>query len=345
MSNPNLDPRPQRALRLAVGVALGTALGFGLALPLPFLTPVLVLFLLAMSNQPLGIKGSLILALIVALTCGCGLLLLPLLRHSPLSGVLLVALCLFLCFRVAQRGGSALVVNFTVIGLTLITAAGTASMALGQEVLIALVKATLLTGLCVTLVHGLFPEPNGLPPAPAAKAASDERSTWIALRATLVVAPTWLLALVDPASYMALIMKAVSLGQQACVTNARVAGRELLGSTLLGGILAIALWSLLSILPHLWLFFLLVLLFVLLLARRLYQLAKTRYSASFWLNTAITLLILLGQSVQDSAAGKDVYTAFAIRMGLFILVTLYACAAVYLIDLRSKSSSEETPCS
>jgi hypothetical protein len=344
--NPSVtDPRPQRALRLAVGVALGTALGFGLALPLPFLTPVLVLFLLAMSNQPLGLKGSLILALVVGLTCSCGLLLLPLLRHSPPSGVLLVALGLFLCFRFALRGGSGLVANLMVVGLTLITAAGTASMALGQEVLIALVKAALLTGLCVSLVHALFPEPIGLPPAPAPTPASDPLSSWIALRATLVVVPTWLLAMVDPASYLALIMKAVSLGQQTCVTNARMAGRELLGSTLLGGLLAIALWSLLSILPHLWLFFLLVLLFVLLLARRLYQLTRTRYSASFWLNTAITLLILLGQSVQDSASGKDVYTAFAVRMCLFILVTLYAYLAVLLIDQRSPIPGADKTCS
>jgi hypothetical protein len=36
--------------------------------------------------------------------------------------------------------------------------------------------------------------------------------------------------------------------------------------------------------------------------------------------------------VQDSALGKDVYTAFAVRMGLFIAVTLYACVMVRLLD-------------
>ena len=46
------------------------------------------------------------------------------------------------------------------------------------------------------------------------------------------------------------------------------------------------------------------------------------------------MIILLGQSVQDSVAGKDVYTAFAVRMGLFILVTLYACLMVHLLDQR-----------
>lgn len=338
------DPRPQRALRLACGVALGTALGFGLALPLPFLTPLLVLVLLALSNQPLGLQGGLRLLLVVALTCGSGLLLSPLLRHSPVSGVLLGALGLFFSFRFALRGGSGLLSNLLVIGLTMVSAAGTTSLALGQEVVTALCKAVLLTTLCVAVSHWLFPEPAGLAPAAKAAAMGHARASWIALRAMLVVLPAWLLALIDPASYMPLVMKSANLGQQVCSTSARDAGRELLGSTLLGGALAIAFWGLLSILPHLWLFFLLMLLLVLLLARRLYQLVANRLSPGFWLNTGTTLIILLGQSVQDSASGKDVYTAFAIRMGLFILVTLYACAAVYLIDLRASSSREKSPC-
>ena len=150
--------------------------------------------------------------------------------------------------------------------------------------------------------------------------------------------PAFLLALIDPAGYLPIILKAVSLGQQSSTTNARNAGRELLGSTLLAGLLAILFWSALSLFVHLWMFFLWMLLFGLVLARKLYALSPTRFTPGFWLNTLITLIILLGQSVQDSAAGKDVYTAFAIRMGLFILVTLYACLMVHLLDQRQESA-------
>jgi hypothetical protein len=59
-----------------------------------------------------------------------------------------------------------------------------------------------------------------------------------------------------------------------------------------------------------------------------------------WLNTFITLIILLGQSVQDSALGKDVYTAFAVRMGLFIAVTLYACLMVRLLDRQPRAQAQ-----
>ena len=44
------------------------------------------------------------------------------------------------------------------------------------------------------------------------------------------------------------------------------------------------------------------------------------------------MLILLGSAVQDSASGADVYQAFATRMGLFFAVTVYAWAAVFLLE-------------
>ncbi|PTT03174.1 hypothetical protein DBR24_05595, partial [Pseudomonas sp. HMWF006] len=97
------------------------------------------------------------------------------------------------------------------------------------------------------------------------------------------------------------------------------------------------LWCGLSLFVHLWMFFLWTLLFGLWLARKLYRLSPTQFSPGFWINTFITMIILLGQSVQDSAAGKDVYTAFAVRMGLFILVTLYSALMMHLLEAHKPS--------
>jgi hypothetical protein len=195
-----------------------------------------------------------------------------------------------------------------------------------------LVKGLLLAMMVVALSHWLFPEPADAPSPPAASPPQGAEASRIALRATLIVLPTFLLAMVDPAAYLPIILKAVGLGQQCSTTSARNAGRELLGATLLGGLLAILFWCALSLFVHLWMFFLWMLLFGLVLARKLYALSPSRYGPGLWLNTFITLIILLGQSVQDSALGKDVYTAFAVRMGLFIAVTLYACVMVRLLD-------------
>ncbi|MDB5993999.1 MAG: hypothetical protein JWP42_1135 [Pseudomonas sp.] len=328
------SPRAQRALRLATGTALCLAASFGLALPIPFLAPVLAVVLLASLNRPLPFKAGVVLAVAALLTTSVGLLLIPLLRYFPVSGVLLIGLGLFLVFRFGLRGGNALIVTFLVIGLTMISSAGVAEFDLAAAVIGALLKGLLLAVIVVALSHGLFPDPPNAPSPPAPALLPAGETGRVALRATLIVLPAFLLALIDPASYLPIILKAVSLGQQSS-TTARHAGRELVGSTLLGGLMAVLFWCALSLFVHLWMFFLWMLLFGLILARKLYALSPTRFTPGFWLNTLITMIILLGQSVQDSLAGKDVYTAFAVRMGLFILVTLYACLMVYLLDRRS----------
>jgi purine-cytosine permease-like protein len=76
---------------------------------------------------------------------------------------------------------------------------------------------------------------------------------------------------------------------------------------------------------------------------KLYRVLPTRYPASFWTNVVLTMLILLGPAVEDSATGKDVYKAFAVRMILFIAVALYAWAAVVVLEfLRTRRQSKIT---
>lgn len=329
------DPRGQRALRLAVGTALSLAISFGLDLPIPMVAPVLAVFLLASMNRPLPLKACLGLIVVVLVTTASGLILSPVLRYYPFSGVLLIGLCLFAAFRYGLRGGENLVSIFLIVGLTMISAAGTIDFRLAATVIEALVKGLLTAVLVLGCCHVLFPEPSEAPPSAPAPSAPLHEANRMALRASLVVLPAFLLALTDPLGYMPIILKSVSLGKQSCVTTGHSAARELLGSTLLGGMLAILFWCALSLAVNLWMFFLWMLLFGLWAARKLYQLSPTRHPPSFWLNTLVTLIILLGQSVQDSVAGKDVYTAFAVRMGLFIAVTLYACLMLYLLEPHS----------
>ncbi|SAL00217.1 hypothetical protein AWB80_07822 [Caballeronia pedi] len=326
----------RRTLRMASGTALCLEISFALEFPVPVIAPVFAVFLLATQNRPLSFRAAAMLALVVMLTTGSGLLLVPLLRHYALAGVMLVGLLLFVAFLYGVRGDNNLVATFLVAGLTMISAAGTADFQLGATVVGALVKGLLLALLVSALMHGLFPETANARPPPAAKAVSASQTARIALRAALVVMPAYLLAMTDPASYMPIIMKSVSLGRQSCTTTARGAARELIGSTLLGGLLAILFWFALKLSVHLWMFFLWMLLFGLLVGRRFYGIRMTRYPPGVWLNGFITMIILLGQSVQDSIAGKDVYTAFAVRMGLFFAVTLYACLMLLVFD-RARS--------
>jgi hypothetical protein len=332
-------PGVQRALRLATGTALCLAISFGLALPIPFISPVLAVLLLASLNRPLPFKAGVVLAVAAMLTTAIGLLLIPVLRYYPFCGVLLIGAGLFLAFGFGLRGGNTLIMTFLIIGLTMISSAGVAEFDLAMMVIGALVMGLILAVIVVAFSHWLFPEPANAPSPPAASALPAQEVGRVALRATLIVIPAFLLALIDP-SYLPIILKAVSLGQQSSTTTARNAAHELLGSTFMGGLLAIVFWCALGLFVHLWMFFLWMLLFGLLLARKLYALSPTRQTPGFWLNSLITMIILLGQSVQDSLAGKDVYTAFAVRMGLFIALTLYACLMVYLLDQRQRTITD-----
>ena len=332
----------QRALRLAWGTALSLTFSFGLGLPVPVLAPVFAMLILASRSQPLPLRMAPLLALLVLVSAGGGLLLIPLLRHAPVSGLLMVGFGLFMCFRFVLGGGNGLLANFLIIGLTMVSAAGASDFTLALSVVAAMSKGMLLAALSVVVSHRLFPEPPNAPALPSVPLPAIEERWLIALRATLIVLPAFLLALIAPEQFMPLIMKSVSLGQQTCYTSSRQAGRELIGSTLLAGVLAIMFWGALSLFVHLWMFFLWTLLFSLLQARWLYRVVATQQSPGFWVSCLSTMLILLGQSVEDSAAGQDVYQAFAVRMSLFLLVALYGCAMLYWmtggVNPRTRSS-------
>src|ERR1700754_4836255 len=101
-----------RTLRVATGTALCLTISFALDLSIPVIAPVFAVFLLATQSRPLSFRAGLMLALIVMLTTGTGLLLVPLLRHYAFAGVMLVGLVLFLAFRYAMLGGNNLVATF-----------------------------------------------------------------------------------------------------------------------------------------------------------------------------------------------------------------------------------------
>ncbi len=327
----------RRIFRLSSVMALSLAFAYALQLPLPFIAPLFALMLTATPAPPMGLKSLFGLLLVVLITLGIGLLLIPLLMHYQITAVLLVALGLYFSFYLTVNMGKGLVGALLTVGFTLISAAGTVSFTLATTVIQSLIFGISLAVLCHWLVYPWFPEDPASPAKSPAESSTSEQSNWIALRGMLIVLPVYLLALTNPAMYLAIIMKAVALAQQSSLIDTRSAGRELLGSTFLGGCFAILFWMLLGVSTSLWMFFLWMLLFGVYFSSKIYQLIPTRFPVSFWLNVVMTLFIILGPAVEDSANGKDVYAAFFIRMGLFIAVTLYAWLAVYLLEyLRTR---------
>jgi hypothetical protein len=329
----------RRTFRFSAVAALALALAYGLDTPLPFLAPLFAVVLTATPAPPMGLKGLAGLMLVVALTLGIGLALAPVLRHYPLSGVMMIATGLFASTYLGVGLGKGAVATFLTVGLTMIPAAGLVAHALAQSLVEALLIGIGMAIVCQWIVHPFFPED---PPAlgPRKPAGTDPRqAAWIALRTTAIVLPPVLLAFSNPSMYMAIIMKAVLLGQQGTEVSARAAGRELLGSTFLAGVFAIVFWFALKLWPSLWMFALWMLLFGVYVGAKLYGVLATRFPPSFWVNVAVTMLILVGPAVEDSQGG-DVYGAFAQRFLLFVAVTIYAWFAILVLErLRARRST------
>jgi hypothetical protein len=190
-----------------------------------------------------------------------------------------------------------------VISFAVIPVAGVADQAIVGMLGVTLAVG-ILTGVLVSaLSNAFFPDPSD----PAAKRPSPpppsrEAAGWIALRSTLIVMPVFVLALTDPSFYLAAIMKTVTLSQQAGETDARSAGRELVGSTLL--------WA----------------------GSGIFRVRPTSFRPSFWSNALVTMLILIGPAIEDSASGKGVFEASAVRTCLFVGVALYAWGTVWVLE-------------
>jgi hypothetical protein len=296
-------------MRLALATALCVGVSYGAQLPIPMVAPVMAVYLCVSMDRALSLRAGVGLALMVMATTGSGLLIAPILRQAPFSGVLITGLCLFLAFRHGLRGGNALVSMFLAAGVTLIAAAGTTSTALALTVVEGLGKGLLCAAAALGVSVWLIPGPAAPPRAAPASAIVPGDADRLAWRATLVVMPTFLLAMTDPAAYLPIVMKAI-------------------------GLLAMTFWLALGLFVHLWMYCLWMAFIALLVGRRLFGLRSARASPGFWSNSLVTMIILLGQSVEDSAAGKDVYRAFAIRMALFTGVSLYAYAMLLLLDRR-----------
>jgi len=327
-----MDRADKAVLRLGVGLGLAVLIAYGLALPMPFVVCVLTVLLLCKPGPPIPFMKGAVFALVMAGVLVAGVLMVPLLENYRVTGLLVTGVLLYAVFFAGARSGSPLTIFF-LIALTFIPVAGVADQHL-TTVLSQAFGFGLATGALVGGVsHAFFPDP----PAPAKIAAapaavSPEAASWSALQATLVVMPVFVLALTNPVFYLPAIMKTVMLGQQAGATNARSAGRELVGSTLMGAWMAALVWAGLSLRPNLWMLMLWIVAATLWAGARLYRIKPTSFAPSFWVNALMTMLILLGPAIEDAAVGKDVYSASAFRVTLFVGVALYAWATVWALE-------------
>jgi hypothetical protein len=327
-----MNPADKAVLRLTLGLGLAVLVAYGFALPIPFVVCVMSILVLCKPGPPLPPTKGLVIAVIFAALVVSGVLMVPILEHYAWSGILLTGTILYSVFFVGLTSANPLTMVL-VISFALIPVVGVADQAIVGVLSMTLAIGILIGALVSGVSHALFPDPpTRVTNRPASAPASHDVARWIALRATVIVMPVFVLALTNPSFYVATIMKTVALSQQAGDVDARSAGSELVGSTLMGALVAAVVWLGLSLHPDLWMLTLWMMGAALWTGSGIFATRSTSFRPSFWSNALLTMLILLGPAIEDSASGKSVFEASAVRTGLFVAVALYAWGTVWALE-------------
>jgi len=127
------------------------------------------------------------------------------------------------------------------------------------------------------------------------------------------------------------------MGQQATNDAARLAGRSLVMSTIIGGIGAIIGWQILNIAPTLTVYILIIALGALLMGPRIFQGHAMHPQGATWSYGFLTMIVILAPAVMDSAGGGPAGMKFLDRIIMFGGTTIYALGTVYIFDAFTAS--------
>ena len=330
-----------RILRLAAGTGLSMWVSQAVSWDLSFIAPVMTMFILALPLPALTLKMGIKFLAAMSLSMYASLLLLPWLLDYQLVGLLLLVLALFWSFYFTARGGSPVLGTFVTVGLALSTAVGSVSVDATLMLISGLLMNASIGIVFVWIAHALLPDSiAGGYPAPAGGKPQDARgpdlaeARWSAYRSLLIVFPIalWFMLSGGSSSYVPVMIKVASMGQQATNEGAWLAGRSLIMSTIIGGIGAIIGWNLLSLVPTLSMYALLIALGGLIFGPRMFAGKGMHPEAGTWSYGYLTMIVILAPAVMDSAGGSAANAAFWSRLLMFALATLYGVAAVYVVD-------------
>ena len=327
----------RRILRLAAGTSGALWFSQVVAWDVSFIMPVLVSFLLAIPIPAPRLKQGITFILALALPAYGALLLLPAMDNYKVVAILILIAATFGSFYYSAKGGSPVMGAFLTMGLALLTAVGSDSIDALLMVNKALVFNAVVAMLFVWLAHAFFPElprPANMGPRPVPPVPERAMAIWSAWRSTIIVFPVMFFFLLyqGSASYLVVMIKVASMGQQIENDTTRAAGKSLLLSTIYGGIGAIIMWQLLSIWPSLIFYTLLVALGGLIMGKRIFSGLAMHAEAGTWSYAFLTMIVLIAPAVLDGPGGSSASAGFYSRLGMMFAATLYSVVAVRIYD-------------
>lgn len=336
-----MDIAHVRILRLAAGTASSMWFSQAAGWDMSFVAPVITMFILALPFPAPKLKSGLGFVAIFMLALYGGLLLLPALLDYPLVGLILLVLALFWSFYFTAKGGSAVIGSLATVGIALSTAVGSVSVDATLMLVSGLSVNVTIGVLFVWVAHAFVPdalakseEPMAAAKPPPKPEPDLQEARWSAFRSLLIVFPValWFMFSSASTSFVPVMIKVASMGQQATNDAARHAGKSLLLSTMIGGVGAIIGWNVLRVVPTLSMYTLIIALGALVIGPRIFQGRAMHPEAGTWSYGYLTMIVILGPAVMDSMGGTNAGGAFWSRLLMFALATLYGIGAIYVVD-------------
>lgn len=332
------DVANRRILRLALGTALSMGFSQLVNWPLSFMAAVFTMFLLAVPLPAPTLKSGTKFVLALVIPAYAGMLLLPFLMHARWAGILMVVMFLFGSFYYSARGGSPVMGMFMTVGLTMVVTVGSVSADAMLMVVNGIAVSAIAGIFFVAIAHAILPD-LPLPqsggaakqPAPKPPIESARRN---ALRSMMVVLPLVIIFLFisSSTSYVVVMIKVASMGQQANADTSRAMGREQLESTIWGGLGAIIAFQVMNIWSSLLLFCLLIALACLVYGKHIFKGAAMHPRSGMWSYALLTMIIILTPAVTNTQGTGDAGAAFYTRLLLFVVIAIYGTLSVAVFD-------------
>lgn len=331
----DLDATHRRAqiFRLAFGMTLSAGIALGLAWPLSWITPVVAAKLLTLPKV-MPFKSALA---FVALASGSLLLsarlLLPTLSY-PAVHLLVTALILFLLFYAKAGGTNPVLVVVLLIGVVAVPLIGTVSESLARAATEGLIFDIVVAVAIVYAAAAAFPDPPLLGPTVASAGPggaggaaggnahpSPRVRTALALRSLVVLYPlVMVLQLFSLVDFAVVLVMASLLAMEPTFGKHLAVGKGLILANLAGGLVAVAIYQLLVLVPSFTFFLLLVLLAGLWVGGWIFS---DRPLGKLLGGGITAVFIVLGPAVTgDEQAGAELFVRLAMIMGAVLYIVL-----------------------
>ena len=337
-SGSDLEPDTRRILRLAIATSLSLWVSQVGDWSMSFIAPVLTMFLLALPLPAPSLKQGIGFVMALAGSVYAGVLLLPLFETARGAGIGVFTVALFYTFYFSARGGSPVLGAFMTVGLAILAAVGSVNIDAVLAVAEGLSVNAAIGMAFVWVGHALLPEPLPSPiataPKPPAAKPDPVPAARTALRSMLIVYPVAMLFFLSSASasWVVVMVKVASMGQQVGLDQSRTVGRSLIASTVIGGIAAIIAWQILRAWPTLIIYTLIIAGASLFFGRRIFKGAGMHAQAGVWSYGFLTMLVVLAPAVMDGPGADGASSAFYTRLGLFLIIAWYGSATVSVFD-------------